>query len=192
MNTLLHLNSSGRYEGSLTRQVSQELVTQLEKKHSLSVTHRDLAKGTPFIDESWIHATFTPEEQRSAENKAALALSDTLVDELVAADTIVLAAPIYNFSVPAATKAWIDQIARVGRTFVYTENGPKGLLENKKAYVVIASGGVPIGSEMDFASGYLTLVLGFVGIQDVTIINAASIVQDEQTPVSDAVATIIS
>jgi len=103
-----------------------------------------------------------------------------LVEELKAADTIVIGAPIYNFNIPAALKAWIDLIARARLTFKYGENGPVGLLKNKKAYIVMASGGVPIGSAMDFASGYLQHVLAFVGITDVTIIDASQFDLDKE------------
>ena len=97
--------------------------------------------------------------------------NDSLVAELQAADTIVIGVAMYNFSIPASLKAWIDQIARAGVTFAYSETGPKGLLEGKKAIITIASGGTEIGSGMDFASDYLRFVLGFVGITDVTILN---------------------
>ena len=85
---------------------------------------------------------------------------------------MVIGSPIYNFGVPAALKAWIDMIARARKTFHYTDNGPEGLLTGKKAYVLMASGGTEVGSEIDFASGYLRHVLGFIGIDDVTIIAA--------------------
>ena len=88
------------------------------------------------------------------------------------ADTIVIGLPIYNFSVPAAFKAWIDLVARAGLTFSYTENGPKGLLEGKRAILTIASGGVPVGSESDFATNFARHVLGFIGIHDVDVIAA--------------------
>ena len=87
-------------------------------------------------------------------------------------DVVVIGAPMYNFSIPAALKAWIDLVARAGLTFRYTENGPVGMLENKKAYVMLATGGTSIGSEIDYASGYLRHVLGFLGIHDVELISA--------------------
>ncbi|MEC8197518.1 MAG: NAD(P)H-dependent oxidoreductase, partial [Pseudomonadota bacterium] len=133
---------------------------------------RDLSETTlPFLDEGFAQATFTPPEARTEAQKEALAISDTLVAELQAADTLVIGVAMYNFSIPASLKAWIDQIARAGVTFAYTETGPKGLLEGKKALITIASGGTEIGSDIDFASNYLRFVLGFVGITDVTILN---------------------
>jgi len=107
-----------------------------------------------------------------------LAHSDELIAELEAADTIVIGVPVYNFAIPAALKAWVDQIARARRTFRYTETGPEGLLKGKKAYLVVASGGVPVGSDYDFATGYLRHVLGFVGITDVTVIEAGQQMMD--------------
>jgi FMN-dependent NADH-azoreductase len=101
-----------------------------------------------------------------------------LIAELEAADTIVIGVPLYNFGIPAALKAWIDLIARARRTFRYTEAGPEGLLKDKKAYLVVASGGVPVGSDYDFATGYLRHVLGFVGITDVTVIDAGQQMMD--------------
>jgi len=138
-----------------------------------SVARRDLAETRlPFVDQSWIGANFTDPAERDDEQKAALALSDQLVAELKAADTIVIGLPVYNFGIPAALKAWVDLIARARETFRYTENGPVGLLENKRAILVYASGGTPAGSDIDFASTYMKHILGFVGITDVTVINA--------------------
>ena len=174
--SLLQINSSGRFEGSITRQLSDLLVKQIKAGHpELQVINRDLATGLPFIDEQWIGANFTLAEQRNNSHHESLSFSNELVGELQQADTIVIASPIYNFSIPAVLKAWIDLVARAQLTFKYTENGPEGLLNDKKAYVVVASGGVPIGSEMDFASGYLKHVLAFIGITDVTLIDASKI-----------------
>lgn len=170
-NTILHINSSGRLSGSVTRDISTQLVTHLQQQGS-PLVQRDLAEGIPFVDENWITANFTDPEQRSETQQNALRFSDELIAELQQASHLVIAAPIYNFSVPAVLKAWIDQIARAKVTFRYTENGPEGLLTGKKAYLVIASGGVPLGSEVDFVSPYLKQVMGFLGIDDVTIINA--------------------
>ena len=125
----------------------------------IELTRRDLSKGIPLVDEAWINANFTAEEDRTAQQREALAESDALVAELRAADVVVIGSPIYNFGVPAALKAWVDMIARARLTFRYTAEGPKGLLEGKKAYVVIASGGVPVDSSVDFATPYLRQAL---------------------------------
>ncbi|WP_417541874.1 FMN-dependent NADH-azoreductase [Methylophaga thalassica] len=190
-NTILHINSSERIQDSVTRQVSAELVSQLQKQFGLAIKSRDLAKGIPFINEDWIHANFTDPEQRTEQNRQALATSDQLVEELQAAEILVIASPIYNFSVPAVLKAWIDQVARARVTFRYTENGPEGLLKAKKAYLVMASGGVPLGSEVDYASTYLKQVMNFLGIQDVTVVDAGSLIQETET-LTQKIADIVS
>ena len=170
---VLAVNASGRSAASVTRQLSRDLIAALDDRYgNVEVTSRDLADGVPFVDQAWIEANFTPAESRSAEQREALAYSDSLVAELQQADVVVIGAPIYNFSIPASLKAWIDMIARARLSFRYTENGPEGLLKDKKAYIVVASGGVPVGSPVDFATPYLRHVLSFVGITDVEIIAA--------------------
>ncbi|MGI9476710.1 MAG: FMN-dependent NADH-azoreductase [Hyphomicrobiaceae bacterium] len=170
--TVLRVDASGRHEGSQTRALTDKLVAHLRTREVDRVMTRDLAGGVEFVDEAWINANFTPEEDRTAEQKLRLRASDGLVDELVQSDVVVIATPIYNFGVPAALKAWVDQVARARKTFRYTDNGPVGLLEGKKAYIVITSGGTKVGSDIDFATGYLKHVLGFIGIDDVTVFAA--------------------
>jgi len=170
---ILEISSSGRNNDSATRTLSAELIAALKDGvGSQTVVHRDLSLGIPFVDEQWIEANFTSDEHRTPAHLEALAYSDELVAELRNADVLVIGAPLYNFSIPAPLKAWIDMIARARLTFQYTENGPVGLLEDKKAYLVVASGGVPIGSPMDFATPYLRHTLSFVGITDVDVIAA--------------------
>lgn len=167
---LLHVTASARQEDSLTRRISAALVDRLG---ATSVVHRDVAQQTPgLVDDAWVAANFTAPEARDGAMQARLAESDALVDELAAADVLVISAPIYNFGIPAALKAWIDMVGRVGRTFRYTSDGPVGLLEGKRAILVTASGGTGIGSEIDFATPYLRHFLGFVGIDDVEIVAA--------------------
>ena len=169
---ILHVDASARQAGSVSRELSQHLVDALSD-NGTEVTKREIGLSPlPLINETWVGANFTPEEDRTDDQKQVLELSDTLIEELEAADTLVLGVPIYNFGVPAAFKAWVDMIARARKTFKYTENGPVGLLEGKKAYVIIASGGTQSGSEIDFATPYVRHVLGFVGIHDVSIIAA--------------------
>lgn len=170
---ILEVNSSGRKGDSVSRKLSEELLMALENQHvQVNRTHRDLSDGVPFVNDAWIEANFTPEENRSEPHREILAHSDTLVGELQEADILVIGVPVYNFSIAAALKAWIDMIARARLTFAYTENGPKGLLTGKKAYLVVASGGVSVGSAMDFATPYLKHALGFIGITDVEVIAA--------------------
>ncbi|GAB2183739.1 FMN-dependent NADH-azoreductase [Roseibium sp. LAB1] len=177
--TILQINASARDTGSVTRELGQSLVTRLlEKSPEAKVIDRDVSHGLPFLDEEWIGATFTDPAERNAAQRMKLALSDTLVGELKSADTIVIGTPVYNFAVPAALKAWIDLVARARETFQYTEDGPVGLLQGKKAYVIIASGGTKVGSEIDFAGNYLKHVLGFIGITDVTIVAADQLMME--------------
>jgi len=170
---VLEVSASGRQQGSVSRLLAQELIDSLEDRDgSIELTRRDLAKGIPLVDEAWIDANFTAEAERNAEQREALAVSDALVAELQAADIIVIGSPVYNFSIPAALKAWIDMISRARLTFRYTPEGPEGLLKGKKAYIVIASGGVAVDSSVDFATPYLRHALGFVGITDIEVIAA--------------------
>lgn len=176
---LLRINASMRHAGSVTRRLADKLVDRLAAAGPAEVVRRDLADGVPLIDENWIGANFTDPAARDADQRAVLAGSDALVAELKAADTLVIALPIYNFGVPAAFKAWVDQIARARETFRYTEAGPEGLLAGKRALVVVASGGVAVGSAADFATPYVRHMLGFVGITDVTVISADRLALDE-------------
>lgn len=167
--TVLHIDTSARRSASTSRNLSAQIIDKLAPE---TVLRRDLADALPLIDESWIGANFTPEDQRTDAQRAQMALSDELVAELKAADTLVIGLPIYNFSVPATLKAWIDMVARVGVTFRYTEAGPEGLLTGKRAVLAVTSGGTPVGSEIDFATGYLRHVLGFIGITEIEIVAA--------------------
>jgi len=170
---ILEVSASGRRSESISRGLTQDIIDALEIRYGyIELTRRNLGDGVPFVDEGWIAANFTPDEERTDEHRAALTGSDALVDELRRADVVVIGAPIYNFGVPAVLKAWVDMIARARLTFRYTANGPEGLLKGKKAYIVVASGGVPVDSPADFATPYLRQALQFVGISDVEIIAA--------------------
>lgn len=170
---VLEVSASARVNGSASRELSRNLIDALSDRHGdIQVRRRDLSDGIPFVEEAWIEANFTPEESRTQKHRDALAISDSLVAELKDADVLVIGVPIYNFNVPASLKAWIDMVARARLTFRYTENGPEGLLQGKKAYLVVATGGVPVGSPVDFATPYLKHALGFIGISDIEIIAA--------------------
>jgi len=170
---VLEISASGRRTASVSRMLTREIIAAL-KTGSAAIEHvrRDLSDGVRLVDEQWINANFTAEEDRSPEQREVLSQSDELVGELQEADVVVIGAPIYNFGIPAALKAWIDMIARARLTFRYTPTGPEGLLTGKKAYVVIASGGVAVDSAADFATPYLRHALAFVGISDVEFIAA--------------------
>ncbi len=181
--TILHIDASARREGSATRELSDRIVKHLNAGR---IIRRDLATPLPLLTEDWIAANFTPADQRDEVQRDQLSLSDDLVTELQQADTIVIGLPIYNFSVPAAFKAWIDLVARVGLTFSYTENGPKGLLEGKRAVLAIASGGTAVGSDIDFATNYAKHVLGFIGIHNVDVVAADRMALDAEAALNNA------
>jgi FMN-dependent NADH-azoreductase len=170
---VLRVDASARAEGSVTRQLADLMLRELDERvPGVSVARRDVAARLPFVDAAWVGANLTEPEARNAAQRQALAKSDQLVAEVMAADVLVIATPIYNFSVPASLKAWIDQIARARLTFRYTEHGPQGLLSGKKAYVLVATGGTEVGGAIDFAIPWLKFVLGFLGITDVEVIAA--------------------
>ena len=178
---ILRIDSSARGDGSETRALNDAFISRIGAIADNTVIHRDLAADAPgFVNETWVGANFTDPNARSDTQLAELAVSDTLVAELEAAEVIVIGAPIYNFSIPAVLKAWIDMVARVGVTFRYGDNGPEGLLKNKLAYVMIAygPGGTTIGSAKDFATPYLRHLLGFIGIHDVVFISATEVKEE--------------
>lgn len=172
VNRILRIDSSARNLGSVTRSLADETIERLAEVGPITLNSRDVATGLPFVDEDWVSANFTPADARSETHIAKLALSDSLVNEIQNSDTIVISTPIYNFGIPATLKAWIDMICRAGVTFRYSENGPVGLLEGKRAILLIASGGTAVGSPVDFATPYLKQALAFIGITDVTVIAA--------------------
>jgi len=173
--TVLRIDTSARKTESASRELADLVIERLAPT---KVITRDLANPLPLIDETWVGANFTPPADRTAEQTAALELSETLVAEIKEADTVVIGLPVYNFSVPAVFKAWVDLVARAGVTFAYSEAGPKGLLEGKRAIVIVASGGVKLGSEADFSSAYVRFVLGFMGITDVEFVAAEGMAVD--------------
>jgi len=182
MPILLHLDSSP-LESSISRELTREFVKTWKAGHpDGTVIARDLAAhpAKP-LDAQWIGATFTPEAGRTPEQKDALAFSDELIGELQKADEYVIGVAMHNFSIPSVLKLWIDQIARNGKTFSYGEGGVQGLLQGKKATILVASGGVyelgtPAGA-MNFIEPYLRAILGFIGITDVKFITASGAAQ---------------
>ncbi|MEM1373159.1 MAG: NAD(P)H-dependent oxidoreductase [Pseudomonadota bacterium] len=180
---ILRIDGSARKAGSTTRGLTDKVIAKLGADRVIT---RDLADGVPLLDDAWLAANWTSVEDRTAAQTATLALSDALIEEIKAADTVVIGAPIYNFSLPAAVKAWIDQVARAGLTFRYTDTGPKGLLDGKRAIIVTASGGTKVGSANDFATGYLKFALGFIGIEDVDIIVADQMAFDADASLAAA------
>jgi FMN-dependent NADH-azoreductase len=186
-NTILRIDSSMRHTGSVTRALTDKLVARLRAASPTArIIHRDLANGVALVDEAWIGANFTDPAERDSAQREALARSDELVAEIKAADTLVIGLPIYNFGVPAALKAWIDMVARARETFRYAETGPEGLMTGKRALIVVASGGVPVGSTVDLATPYLRHALAFMGITDVEFIAADQLMADAEAVISSA------
>jgi FMN-dependent NADH-azoreductase len=183
MSTLLKLDSSPMGERSISRKLTSKFAESWLKTHpGGKVIDRDLTTLTlPVVDASWVGAAYTPEGSRTAAQRQALAASDSLINDLEQADEYVFGVPMHNFSIPSTLKLWIDQIARVGKTFSYGEAGPKGLLTGKKATLLLASGGEygkdSAMASFDFVTPYLQAVLGFLGITDVTIIAASGTAQ---------------
>jgi FMN-dependent NADH-azoreductase len=176
MSTLLHVDSSPIYGRSVSRQLTGAFVTQWKATHpNGKVVDRDLtATVIPPVTADWVAAVYTPEEARTPQQKELLSLSDSLVAELDQADEYVFGVPMHNFGVPSALKLWIDQIARVGKTFSYADGTPKGLIIGKKATFIIATGGIYDAqtqmASFNFVEPYLRSVFGFLGVTDVTFL----------------------
>lgn len=176
MKNLLVVNSSPNFETSVSRKLSAEFESRWKAAFpDAQIKERDVVKNPiPQLDQETIGAFYTPDDQKSPEQKLAIALSDTLVDEVLEADTIVIGAPMHNFSITSGLKAYFDQIARVGRTFNYGENGPVGELGDKKIYVIVASGGKYSkgnpAEAMNMLEPVVNTILGFLGATDITFI----------------------
>ncbi len=188
--TILQIDASARIEESISRALTDKLVAKLSDERTRLIQRDVGQEPLPILTEDWVGANFTPDEARTPEQTDVLSLSDTLIGELEAADTLILGVPIYNFGIPAALKAWIDLVARARRTFRYSEAGPVGLLEGKKAYLVITSGGTQSGSDIDFATPYIRHVLGFIGIKDVEVIAADQLMAGGDQKIEQATARI--
>ena len=176
MKNILLIQSSPRGNESFSQQVAYSLVNDLKAHHpDAKVLVRDLAANPPpHVGLPFITGMYAPPEHRTPEQAKAIAVSDALIDELFAADTIVIAVPMHNFTLPSTLKAWIDHVARAGRTFNYGAHGPEGLLKGKRAILVLACGGIYSSGPMkplDFQDPYLRAVLGFLGITDVSAIH---------------------
>jgi len=181
MSNILFLKTSPKNEGSISTELGEYLVNQLTSVSKSTVTKRQLDEEIPFINQQIINGLYVDDSQKTVEQKEALKLSDTIVEDVNNHDTIVISTPIYNYSAPAVLKAWADMVARVNKTFSYTENGPVGLLKDKKAYVVISSGGTKVGSEIDFFTPWMKHFLKFIGITEVEFIAADQLMSDDGT-----------
>lgn len=174
MSRVLVIESSARQQGSVSRELTQQFIANWKAANPADqIQVRDVAANSlPHLDLTLLGGWMTPAEQQSEAEKAALVRSNELTDELLAADVLVLAAPMYNFAIPSTLKAWLDHVLRAGVTFKYTETGPQGLLTGKRAIVLTARGGIYAGSALDHQEPYLRQALAFIGIHDVQFIHA--------------------
>jgi FMN-dependent NADH-azoreductase len=183
---LLQIDSSAR-TSSVTRQLTAKFVGEWKKNHPAGeVIQRDLATTIlPYITDDWGGTHLEP-SQLTAAQRNYLSTSDRLIEELQAADTIVIGAPMYNFAIPPSLKAWIDQIVRMGKTFGYGPAGARGLLGKKRMIVVTARGGAyekgTAGEKFDFQEPYLRHIFGFIGLTDVTFIHAENQAREGASP----------
>ncbi|KAG9609600.1 hypothetical protein KCV01_g3688, partial [Aureobasidium melanogenum] len=173
MSHLLVVETSNRGDRSISRQMTRRFLERWrEGGREGMVVQRDLAKTSlTFITDEWLQSYFTPPHLRTAENRQALSLSDELIAELLAADHLLIATPVYNYNIPSSLKAWVDNIVRKGITLGFDG---KGLLTGKRATLLIASGGIysenPPLREFDIATQYLKAILGVLGITDITVV----------------------
>ena len=176
--TVLRIDSSARHEASVSRGLTDRIVAKLGAERVIT---RDLdAEPIPHVTQDWAVGAYVPEADRTPEQRTALAVSDALIEEIRAADVVVIGLPVYNFTVPASLKAWMDQVARMGVTFRYTEQGPEGLLKDKRVILAVASGGTEVGSPIDFATPYTRHFLGFIGLGDVEIVASDRLMTDPE------------
>ena len=177
MKTILHLTSSPRQEASISIKLGQAIVSQLQQQYPGSTVKEVnlIQENFPHLDAPHLQSFFTPKESLTAADQEAIRYSNQAIGQLMEADFIVIGAPLYNFSIHSALKAWIDHIARAGITFRYSEQGPEGLVKGKKVYIAMASGAVyseGTYQPYDFVVPYLKAVLGFLGMTDMTVYRA--------------------
>jgi FMN-dependent NADH-azoreductase len=177
MKQILHIISSPRVEVSASRKLGNAILEKIQEKYPDSaVKERDLTKNlVPLLEDVHINSFFTPAESRSPEQETINQYSEGLISELQEADIIIIESPMYNFSVPATLRAYFDYTSRAGYTFSYDENGPKGLLNNKKLYVAFSSGNIySEGPYQSYDSNvpYVKNVFGFYGVTDVSVFRA--------------------
>ena len=182
---ILRVDSSAKTENSESRRLTDRIIDGLKTNgKSLNVTVRDLNESLPQVNTAWIEANNTASDDQTDEHKKTLELSNMLVGEIEAADTLIVGVALYNFSITASLKLWIDLVCRARKTFAYVDGSPKGLMTGKKAIICFASGGTPFESDIDFASGYLKHILGFIGITDVIFISADKHFMDDQSVIN--------
>jgi FMN-dependent NADH-azoreductase len=184
MTTLLQIKASLNNGNGQSSQLANQFVAAFRKRRpDAKIIVRDVAAAdsVPHLDAERFGAFTTTPAERNARQRAVVAYSDALIDELRQAEVIVLGLPMYNFGVPSQLKAYFDHIARVGVTFKYTDKGPVGLLTGKKAYVFAARGGLYAGTPMDTQTGYVRDFLGFLGLTDVEFVYAEGLAISPQS-----------
>ncbi|MEM7678783.1 MAG: NAD(P)H-dependent oxidoreductase [Myxococcota bacterium] len=182
---ILHIDASAKPSESIGRPLTRRLAEGLSGSEG-TIVHRSLGPDIPLLHEDLLAAVAVTPEARTPEQARLSALPDTLIEELENADAVVIGVPIYNFGVPGALKAWMDLVARARRTFKYTENGPVGLLKDRPVYLVITSGGTPVGSAADFAMPHIRHFLGFLGLHDVRLIDVGLLAKHGKAKIADA------
>ena len=181
MQTILHLNTSIFGDDGQSSRLAAEFVARIPRARVIA---RDLARDpVPHLDAARFGAFLSKPETRTAEQRAVLAYSDMLIEELRQADTIVLGLPMYNFGIPSQLKAYFDHVARAGVTFRYTEKGAVGLLTGKQAYVFAVRGGLYAGTPKDTQTAYVRDFLAFVGLSDVEFVYAEGLAIGEEAKV---------
>jgi FMN-dependent NADH-azoreductase len=181
---LLQIDSSAQHTSSVSRKLTAKFAEEWRKSYpDGEVIQRDLsATALPLITDDW-GAIYLEDSQLTLAQRSYLSTSDRLIQELVAADTVVIGAPMYNFTIPSSLKAWIDQVVRLGKTVGYGPNGPQGLLGRKKVVVITSRGSAykkgTAREAFDFQEPYLRHILGFIGLTDVTFIHAENQAREE-------------
>ena len=187
---IYQIDSSARKEGSTSRSLAKKLLEKI-KKSGDEVIYRDLDDEMVFVSGLTESGMKIEEKDRNEHHKKMFELSDKLVGELKESDIIIISAPIYNYGPPATLKAWADLAARVGETFRFKPDGRReGLLSNKRAFLVITSGGTKLNSNEDFLTPWLKFILNFFGIEKVDVVSADQMALDYEKSIKDAEAQI--
>ena len=183
---IYQIDSSARKEGSTSRQLAKKLLNKIKKPND-EVIYRDLDDEMLFVSGLTESGMKIEEKDQTEDHKKMFKLSDQLVNELKESDVIIISAPIYNYGPPATLKAWSDLAARVGETFRFKPDGRReGLLKNKRAYLVITSGGTKLNSKEDFLTPWLKFILNFFGIKKVDVVSADQMALDYEKSIKDA------
>ena len=183
---IYQIDSSARKEGSTSRALAKKLLDKIKNPND-EIIYRDLNDDMVFVSGLTESGMNIDEKDQNDHHKKMFELSDQLVKELKESDVIIISAPIYNYGPPATLKAWSDLAARVGETFRFKSNGRReGLLKNKKAYLVITSGGTKLNSKEDFLTPWLKFILNFFGIEKIDTINADQMALDYEKSIKEA------